>query len=243
MKGKKLLGLNMYAWAGIIALGIVVFIYFRRKNNSATPSPSSNDSVTGGLDESQLASDIAAQTAASLGGTPAPDNGGMLDYGQLQAMLDAQNASIDSALQNIGGLFAGGLGVTNAATNAGGSDGVAVGGAAAAPAVTAPANPQDEPPGTTDVSNPATSFYPPGYLASNPSVPAPAPLYAYSQGIPIAESPIAGSVFSTSTPAAAGYSALGVQPSAPITFVPTPQNPANAAPTRVNPSVGHNVGA
>lgn len=228
----------MYVWAGLIALGVLVFIYFRRQSSPSGQSGQSTASDSG-LDEGQLASDIGAQVAASLGGTPPADNGGMLDYGQLQAMFDAQSASISDALNNLAGIYSGGIGATSAGTNAGGSDGVAVGGAAAAPQVTAPANPGgngDEPPSTVDVSNPATSFYPPGYGVST----GPAPLYAYSGGHEIAESPIAGSVFSTTTPAAAGYNALGVQPSAPITFVPTTMS-APDVPARVNPSVGKNV--
>lgn len=50
----------------------------------------------------------------------------------------------------------------------------------------------------------------------------PSPLYAYSSGQLVGESPGLGSVFSTDKPASEGYAALGFQASDPITFVPTP---------------------
>lgn len=56
------------------------------------------------------------------------------------------------------------------------------------------------------------------------------PLYAFSSGSGVAESPTAGAQFSTFAPAQYGYESLGFAPSAPVTFAPTPTINANPAP-------------
>lgn len=65
----------------------------------------------------------------------------------------------------------------------------------------------------------------------------PSPLYAYTsiggQQTLIGQSPGLGSAFSIDQPASVGYENLGFEPSDNITFVPTPINPANAAPVAV----------
>lgn len=68
---------------------------------------------------------------------------------------------------------------------------------------------------------------------SGAAVGGPSPLYAYSSGQEVGESPGLGSVFSPSAPASQGYAALGFQPSDNITFVPTQITPGNAAPVPV----------
>lgn len=232
--GKKFLGLSPKWWAVAVALGVLIFWYLRKQSSSTTNASNATD-TTAGLDEGQLASDIAGQTTAALGGTPGADTGGF-DPTALTDALNTYSQSLEDFASSFAGMTAGGVGGSTAgqtgvgsSPSAGGAQAGAVTEATGAPIIvnpqpsftsTAPANPDNT---TTDVANPATSFYPPGTLAANPSLPAPAPLYAYSSGQEVAESPIAGSVFSTSTPAAAGYQALGVQPSAPVTFVPTPE--------------------
>lgn len=91
--GKRFLGLSPWAWAGVIALGVVVFLYVRHRNSVANMS-GTNDQNSGALDEGQLASDIGAQVAASLGGTPGGDTGGF-DASWLADLMQMNTQSLE----------------------------------------------------------------------------------------------------------------------------------------------------
>lgn len=214
MTGKKFLGLSPKVWIGVLAIGVVVFIYIKHKSSSSAVTPAVDPNATDSVNSTDPAS-----LAAGLGGTPAVDTGGF-DTSWLASLFDQQTQSLQDFIANQGLMAGAGI------SGAGGS-GVAgtVPAAAASPTVGSPivANAAQQP-ATTDVANPATSFYAPD---SNAAVGGAAPLYAYNGGTLIAESPIAGSAFSSAHGAAQGYEALGADPSGPITFLPTPMGPTN----------------
>lgn len=114
LKGKGPLGIPKWGWIAILLAGVGLFIYLRRKSASST-SASTTPPVGGtGVDSSQLASDIAAQLAASLGGTPAatdPNATGGMDWASFLDSLAAQQQAYLTQLESyISSLAAAGLG-------------------------------------------------------------------------------------------------------------------------------------
>lgn len=218
--GKKVLGLNKWTWAGVIALGVVVFIYFRHQSNTKAAAVSNAP-----------APDASPIDTAALGGTPPPDNGGF-DIGFLEALLDQQTASLEDfyssyAAMTGSGVYAGG----------GGQAGSVPGGASAAGASSAAASSTQ----TTDVANTAT-------FASDVFNPAPAPAPGESVdslsagGVQItpgtvvtAPNPGAGTFDISSGIAGLGGAAGGtyVPPSGYATNTPYTPDP--------RPTIGHNV--
>lgn len=213
MKGKYI-GLSGKAWIGILALGVVIYIYVKRRAAATSPAAPTADSTVGNDPTDQ------AQLAAGLGGTPGSDTGGF-DPGWLQSTLDAQTQSLEDFIASSGGLAGSGISGAGGAGTSGAGVGAAAPSSAGAAAPATAASPDPNAP--TDVANPATSFYAPGTMPAGGA----SPLYAYGPGgVLQAESPIAGSVFG-SGPAAGGYAALGVDPSGPITFLPVPMGPTD----------------
>lgn len=229
--GKKvLLGLSPKVWVGVLALGVIIFLYIRHKNSSAAATagaPAAADPT-----DTMSAADTAS-LAAGLGGTPGAATGGF-DASWLASLFDQQTNSLEQFASNYGlmagaGISPGGSGVsTMPPTPAVGS-----------PIVVNPtAAPAAQQPAATDSANLATSFYPPD---SNAAVGGSAPLYAYNGGNLIAESPIAGSAFSVFAPASEGYEALGVHASDPITFTPTTMGTSTAPPIIAPPRTGGRI--
>lgn len=206
--------------------------------------------VRGGSSSTGASTDLGSgnPTASPAGGAVSGDSGGgtsadNMSSDLLSALLQGQSQSEQGLLDALNAAyaqtqyFAAGYGGYGGA--APGS--VAQGGPASNGAtINAPAT-QDAPTnqGSDSLAQPAYSFYPAG---SGAATGGDSPLYAYSGGQMIAESPIAGSVFSLSKPASQGYEALGVKASDPITFVPTPMGtPTAPADYTPRPTVGHAV--
>jgi hypothetical protein len=150
--GKKLLGLNKWAWAGVAALGVLVYVYFRHQSNTKAAAVSNAP-----------APDASPIDTAALGGTPPPDSGGF-DIGFLEALLDQQTASLEDFYSNYADMV--GAGVYAGSGGPGGTTqaGAVSGGASADGASSASASSTQ----TTDVANTAT-------FASDVFNPAPAP--------------------------------------------------------------------
>jgi len=75
-----------WVWIGAAVLAVGVFIYLKRSSSSTSANTGTPPQGGGsGVDESQLSSDIAAQLAAALGGTP--DQGGAVSSPD-QSQLD-----------------------------------------------------------------------------------------------------------------------------------------------------------
>lgn len=228
-----------WAWvaAGVVAIGVWYYVHKQAQAGStaATATGAGNDNGSGtGVDESQLASDVAGQLSAALGGTPSsvdsgavqsPDDSAVIN-GLLQLISQSQQEFSDYATSMHSAGVGGGAGTAGGSTGGGTGSGVGTGSAGAnnAPVIT-PTQPDA-----------ATSFFPAGTDVSGGG----SPLYAFQGGTQFAASPVAGSVFSVTAPAAAGYEALGVHPSAPITFAPVPgiTAPYAQTPTTHGPRVG-----
>jgi hypothetical protein len=150
--GKKLLGLNKWAWAGVAVLGVLVYVYFRHQSNTKAAAVSNAP-----------APDASPIDTAALGGTPPPDSGGF-DIGFLEALLDQQTASLEDFYSNYADMV--GAGVYAGSGGPGGTTqaGAVSGGASADGASSASASSTQ----TTDVANTAT-------FASDVFNPAPAP--------------------------------------------------------------------
>lgn len=89
--GKKLLGLNKWAWVGIVALGVVVFLYFRHQSNAAA-------AATGNAPQA----DASPVDTAALGGTPpSTDGGAAFSPDDSQLLADMQNM-LTQSLQQFG---------------------------------------------------------------------------------------------------------------------------------------------
>jgi hypothetical protein len=105
----KLLGLNKWAWAGVAALGVVVFLYFRHKQNTAAadtayaPNP-----------------DASATDTAAFGGTPASVDNGSVQPPDNSALLGDLMSLLEQSQMEYGNLAEAlvGSGVFNPATAA-----------------------------------------------------------------------------------------------------------------------------
>lgn len=115
MKGKGPLGIPKWGWVGLALLAVAIFIYVKRKSASSVSSSTSppQGSDASGVDPSQLASDIAAQLAAAMGGTQPQTDPNAYQSPDLAAFLQALAAQeqdfLDQFGQNLTGLTAGGI--------------------------------------------------------------------------------------------------------------------------------------
>lgn len=98
-----------WAWAvaAIVAVGVWWYLHKQSSSTSASTTPPQGTDATG-VDESQLSSDLAAQLAAALGGTP--DQGGAVsspDQEQLiqdlMNMLGQSNADYQGLITSLSG--------------------------------------------------------------------------------------------------------------------------------------------
>lgn len=98
---KKFLGLSGKWWAVVLLMGVLVFWYVKRKggNTAAQSTNTANTSDDLGVDEGQLASDIGAQVAASLGGTPGDESGGF-DASWLADLMQQNEQSLEDFIAN-----------------------------------------------------------------------------------------------------------------------------------------------
>jgi hypothetical protein len=216
VKGKYI-GLSGKAWIGILAMGVVIFVYVRRKNAAAASATTDTTTTDPNASASLL--------SPALGGTPADGTGGF-DTSWLASLFQQQTQSLEDFMASTATLAGSGISGAGGSGIAGSIPAQAAPAPGGSPIMVAAPNPGDNAsvPVTTDVANPATSFFAPGTNDILAASAAPNPLYAYSGGSLIAESPIAGSVFSPYAPASSGYEALGVHASDPVTFVPAPMS-------------------
>lgn len=110
MKAKGPLGIPKWGWLVLLAGGVVLFIVLKKKSSSASASATPPVGQTG-VDSSQLASDIAAQLAASLGGTPSQDGTSGMDWASFLDNLAAQQQAYFTQFESyLSNLSAAGLG-------------------------------------------------------------------------------------------------------------------------------------
>lgn len=81
-----------WAWvaAGLVAVAVFYYMHKRAQANStAATATGAGSDTSGGVDESQLSSDIAAQLAAALGGTPPGTDSGAVQPQDDSALIEA----------------------------------------------------------------------------------------------------------------------------------------------------------
>lgn len=211
--GGKILGLSRPMFFVAVA-GVAVVGYLILRNRSSASSSAGAPTDSSGAATNTGAGTLGDTTGAGAGGAAGgPDWSSLLSaYDQMYGSLITDYQSLVSQLQ----------GVISTSGNTSGQPG----GNNSTPAAPSVPNAPTTTPGGDNSVSPAQSFYPAGTDVSGGS----SPLYAYESGTLIAASPIAGSVFNTHTPAAAGYEALGIAPSSPVTLVPVPMTSGNRAP-------------
>lgn len=138
-----------WAWIAAGLTAVVVFYYFhkRAQANSTGATATNTQNTDGGVDESQLSSDIAAQLAAALGGTPqgvdngavSPQDDSALIASLLQMLQQSQDEFGQFATSMVGSGVGGAGQSPGSAFGVGATGPTATGGEVTSPAQAAPA--------------------------------------------------------------------------------------------------------